>query len=611
MAAATTTEDGITQEARGRLISEGLQCSICLDFYCEPLTLPACGHSFCRLCLLQSTVLAPDGRSCPQCRRPINEIANPATHKVDVGLKKRVLQEVGASAYARREGEDAAKLLTLLEREKQRLPVFYSANYDVGESLRLHFFEPRYKILIRRAWEGNKRFVCSRTAPLAAGGGEHVLAGGGVVVEVDTASFLADGRANIVGRAVAEIPPSTRCWIDDEAIRLWYAEIDPQASQPSSGALARRSSETRSRSSSRGRTSPTSISPVSPLPGAGARVGSLDVRDTQNAIRLAIQQGAPVYNSGDVKGCYFLYRNVAEQILLGLDGGPTRQSLGVEDEDVRAISPVRLCLDAAVQKATRSAEGERRSDFDRAAWDMRRGFDRVLQMQDDNVLNNVGASTSSSILDGLQARTVQVFGRGSLFGGGGPGGGGPPSSSTGAYDVVNRNRGSREAPPTPVLCFAGGQFDPGALKVGGRGKSLRLFEPRFRIDFLCAVAQNSRAGNVVGQRFLYSRGIPAPGSAAVLAQIQDCVFDGTNPFLPFQVRFEEGGAARLAFVGVAEVRLVNVLSQVDNAAGGLVFASYRVVAGIPTESKITNCLLRVCCPCCIRTKRTLPTYDNS
>ena len=29
----------------GELLSRGLQCSICIDFYCEPLTL-SCGHSY-------------------------------------------------------------------------------------------------------------------------------------------------------------------------------------------------------------------------------------------------------------------------------------------------------------------------------------------------------------------------------------------------------------------------------------------------------------------------------------------------------------------------------------------------------------------------------------
>ena len=68
-----------------------LQCSICLDFYFEPLTLK-CGHSFCRACLLQSTKLAPDGRSCPQCRAliAIAPVDSPRRIRID-GISRELV----------------------------------------------------------------------------------------------------------------------------------------------------------------------------------------------------------------------------------------------------------------------------------------------------------------------------------------------------------------------------------------------------------------------------------------------------------------------------------------------------------------------------------------
>uniref|UniRef100_A0A670IRF5 Zinc finger protein RFP-like n=1 Tax=Podarcis muralis TaxID=64176 RepID=A0A670IRF5_PODMU len=46
-------------------------CSICLDYLKDPVTIPECGHNFCRSCLAQCWGESEAEASCPQCRKRI------------------------------------------------------------------------------------------------------------------------------------------------------------------------------------------------------------------------------------------------------------------------------------------------------------------------------------------------------------------------------------------------------------------------------------------------------------------------------------------------------------------------------------------------------------
>nr|XP_056700484.1 E3 ubiquitin-protein ligase TRIM7-like [Euleptes europaea] len=57
--------------ATGVLIQElcdETTCSICLDYFNDPVTITECGHNFCRACLTQTWKESVAGASCPQCR---------------------------------------------------------------------------------------------------------------------------------------------------------------------------------------------------------------------------------------------------------------------------------------------------------------------------------------------------------------------------------------------------------------------------------------------------------------------------------------------------------------------------------------------------------------
>lgn len=309
------------------LLEKGLQCPVCLEFFCEPLTLN-CGHTFCRLCLFQATRLAPDGRSCPECRAII-DIKDPAAHPSNERLEANLKEVVPAADIAARAQADATKLQEILETRKGQLPVFCMQGVasSPGQDVRLHFFEPRYRILIRNCWEGNRRFLCTQREPRQGCTG--------LVVQVDRASFLPDGRANIQGRGLESVILQ-RVWVGEGTQGLYYAEVAGSSSPEAATS------------------SPAASSRFSLQPSGEARV--------RRMLRAAIQEGAPEYNRGNIRMCVGLYTAAART--------------AVQELEVEASSEHILAL---LQRACSEAEEcIGRDDHDGAAWALRRSFDDVL-----------------------------------------------------------------------------------------------------------------------------------------------------------------------------------------------------------------------------------------
>ena len=133
----TRAADAVTVMSDQELTARGLTCPICLSFFCEPLSL-SCGHALCRICLLQSTRLCPDGRNCPMCRVTIS-IKDPLTHPVDADLEARVRASVPEVEYSQRAEKAAEELEELQKAEQHNLPVFYMrGGCRVGQQVCAH-----------------------------------------------------------------------------------------------------------------------------------------------------------------------------------------------------------------------------------------------------------------------------------------------------------------------------------------------------------------------------------------------------------------------------------------------------------------------------------------
>uniref|UniRef100_A0A670HZR3 Zinc finger protein RFP-like n=1 Tax=Podarcis muralis TaxID=64176 RepID=A0A670HZR3_PODMU len=54
-------------------LCEEATCSICLEYFQDPVIIPECGHNFCRSCLILYWGKSEGEASCPQCRKTVEQ----------------------------------------------------------------------------------------------------------------------------------------------------------------------------------------------------------------------------------------------------------------------------------------------------------------------------------------------------------------------------------------------------------------------------------------------------------------------------------------------------------------------------------------------------------
>ncbi|XP_060126871.1 zinc finger protein RFP-like [Zootoca vivipara] len=84
--------------AGGRIqrLHDEATCSICLDYFKDPVIIPECGHNFCQSCLIQYWEESEAEASCPQCRQrvqrrgliPNRQLANMVEIAQNLSLQK-------------------------------------------------------------------------------------------------------------------------------------------------------------------------------------------------------------------------------------------------------------------------------------------------------------------------------------------------------------------------------------------------------------------------------------------------------------------------------------------------------------------------------------------
>ncbi|OTB02257.1 hypothetical protein M426DRAFT_62483 [Hypoxylon sp. CI-4A] len=166
-----------------------MDCQVCYALFLDPLT-TTCGHTFCRGCLHR---ILDHSDLCPICRRNLSIQAqvNKQSYPSNGRLCKIIngfwsdLVALRAQAYrleqqANLGGFDTALFVCTLS--FPRMPTF------------LHVFEPRYRLMIRRAMEGDRTFGMVLHQP-SRSPEEPEFAELGTLLRIVNIEFFQDGRS--------------------------------------------------------------------------------------------------------------------------------------------------------------------------------------------------------------------------------------------------------------------------------------------------------------------------------------------------------------------------------------------------------------------------------
>eukprot|EP00184_Porphyridium_aerugineum_P006386 CAMPEP_0184706654 /NCGR_PEP_ID=MMETSP0313-20130426/36870_1 /TAXON_ID=2792 /ORGANISM="Porphyridium aerugineum, Strain SAG 1380-2" /LENGTH=684 /DNA_ID=CAMNT_0027168213 /DNA_START=1120 /DNA_END=3177 /DNA_ORIENTATION=- len=193
-------------------IKDELDCSACCNVVFEPMTLPT-GHTLCSSCCIRALELTDPATGtsvapvCPMTRFPLEDYVSwihlrddSEMHIENRALTCLAMQLRAGDFEARREEiEKEVEEMSSGDAQGRWFPVFVCFCAFPGLNTRLHVFEPRYRLMMRRAVQsGFRKFgMCSPCYVEQPGGAFSGLpfASIGTMLHITRQEMLPDGRS--------------------------------------------------------------------------------------------------------------------------------------------------------------------------------------------------------------------------------------------------------------------------------------------------------------------------------------------------------------------------------------------------------------------------------
>jgi len=166
---------------------DDFDCSLCFRLLWQPITTP-CGHTYCKSCIDRSV---DHKRECPLCKTALK-----ALHRANWTVNEFVeetIRRMLPGEYAERQKmyeEEMTELIGASKDGKNTIPVFVCTMSFPNIPCPLHVFEPRYRLMIRRAMEaGTREFgMCTNSA-------DKPFSDYGTMLEIRDIQYFPDGRS--------------------------------------------------------------------------------------------------------------------------------------------------------------------------------------------------------------------------------------------------------------------------------------------------------------------------------------------------------------------------------------------------------------------------------
>ncbi|KAM5532294.1 hypothetical protein V8D89_014052 [Ganoderma adspersum] len=183
--------DRFTSDRLEKELLTELSCEICFGLFWQPITTP-CQHTFCKRCLFRSL---DHSQTCPLCRQKLpgyDYFQQQPCNKVILAIVLRAFPE----AYAER-----GQMVEAEERDTRLdTPILICQLGFPGMPTFLHFFEPRYRLMLRRCLEApNPCFGMippPRAAPSTSANGTTSTGNDyGIMLQIRNVQTFPDGRS--------------------------------------------------------------------------------------------------------------------------------------------------------------------------------------------------------------------------------------------------------------------------------------------------------------------------------------------------------------------------------------------------------------------------------
>ncbi|MCJ1449882.1 hypothetical protein MMC28_000210 [Mycoblastus sanguinarius] len=177
-----------------------LDCHVCYALMLDPLT-TSCGHTFCRKCVAR---VLDHSTMCPICRRGLPMV--PGVQNVPSNQRlSKLLSGLCPDLVAARAEVSAQEEATMLG--EKNVPLFVCTLAYPSMPTFLHIFEPRYRLMIRRAIESGERkfgmMMYNRTSESQGDLGITQFVQYGTLLHINSMEMMLDGRSLIETRGLS------------------------------------------------------------------------------------------------------------------------------------------------------------------------------------------------------------------------------------------------------------------------------------------------------------------------------------------------------------------------------------------------------------------------